>query len=218
MLDNNDFRLRYFPEEYDMSQGHRMAGFTPLSEDEISLIKKSIRRINADETKFVFNHEKHLNRTCYNPTKDVVYVGRNVFPDVNCNSAHPRDLMSIACVLAHEYYGHRKFRQEYLHDFEEYCVTTSEAEDECRASITAAKECPNLSHEERSHLIQEAHKRAEEFGIVLENDDFMKEVLYGYSDAEAYYSKVFRLSDNTCRECDRTEDEQSANYSIMPPL
>lgn len=182
MLAQNDFRAKYFPEDYNMSGGMRMFGFTPLTDAEISIIKQSIKRIEADETKFIFNHDKHFDRTCYNPIKDVIYVGRNVFPDVESNSIHPRDLMSIACVLAHEYYGHRTYRDEYLGDMEEYCVTTPEAEDECRASITAAKICPGLTREERSYLIQEAHTRAKEYGIPLENDDFMKEVLYGYSE------------------------------------
>lgn len=232
MLTENDFRLKYFPEEYDMSQGMRMSGFAPLTEEEIETIKRSIRRIKADESKFIFNHEKHYSRTCYNPMKDVVYVGRNVFPDINSNSIHPRDLMSVACVLAHEYYGHRAFREEYLNDIEEYCVTTPISEDECRASITAAKTCPGLSREERSHLIQEAHMRAKEFGIPLENDNFMKEVLYGYSNEYSYESEKIDYDDNESeyvpesiensfsdsRNSNRREEDLGMYYNTMPPL
>ena len=63
MLSKNNFRIRYFPENYEMSQGMRMSGFKPLSEEEISTVKNAIKRIGADESKFVFNHEKHLERT-----------------------------------------------------------------------------------------------------------------------------------------------------------
>ena len=47
--------------------------------------------------------------------------------------------MSVACVLAHEYDGHRMFRQEYLEDVDKGVVTTPKWEDEVRASIHAAK-------------------------------------------------------------------------------
>ena len=164
-----------------MSNGMRMYGKEPLTEDEIAIVKQAIKEIQADETIFVFNDPQHMSSTCYSSVADVVYIGRNIFPDTKYGSTHPRDLMSIRAVLAHEYYGHRPYRQEYLSDEKNQKVTTPEWQDECRASITAAQTAPGLSHMDRYHLVQDAVKRAEEYGQWIKTDDFMKEVLYGYS-------------------------------------
>jgi hypothetical protein len=171
----------------NMSNGKRDMSRTPLTESEIEYVKKEIKRIQADESKFVFNDKEHIQKsTCYNFYKDIIYVTRNVFPDIKYASAHPRDLMSVGAVLAHEYYGHRTYREEYLNDFElgENYYTTELWQDECRASITAAKITPGLTQKEKADLIMDAVYRAEEFNHYIEMDKFMKEVLYGYTDGE----------------------------------
>ena len=170
-----------------MSNGMRNMERTPLDDNEIELVKKQIQRIHADETKFIFNDPAHIaGSTCYNYVEDVVYVTKNVFPDKRFGSTHPRDIMSIACVLAHEYYGHRIYRNEYISDMNagQPYKTTSVWQDECRASLTAAKNTPNLTETERRDLVMEAIYRANEAGHYIENDEFMKEVLYGYSSGE----------------------------------
>lgn len=176
-------KFHLHPIEKDMSNGMRMYGSEPLSDAEIKIVKKAIAEIEADEAVFVFNDPTHP-RTCYNAEYDVVYVARNIFPDTSRASTHPRDLMSVRAVLAHEYYGHRTYREEYLHDMQNGTVTTSIGDDEIRASVTAAKITPNLDRIDRVQLIQDAAVRAQEFGVYLENDDFMKEVLYGYSNGD----------------------------------
>jgi hypothetical protein len=107
-------------------------------------------------------------------------------PDNKYGSNHPRDVMSVGAVLAHEYYGHRYYRDEYLLDIEkgDDIFTTPYWEDECRASITAAKITPNLTDLDVSNLIQDAVFRAKETGNLIEMDDFMKEAVYGYTDGE----------------------------------
>ena len=158
---------------------------TPLTDEEIVMVKSAIRKIEADETKFVFNDEDYIAKsTCYNYAEDVIYVTRNVFPETKYGSTHPRDVMSVAAVIAHEYYGHRIFRDEYLADREKGndFHTTPIWEDECRASITTAKIAPNLTQMERANLIQDAVFRAREYGQLIVMDDFMKEVVYGYSE------------------------------------
>ena len=107
---------------------------------------------------------------------------RNVFPDDKYGSTHPRDLMSVGAVLAHEYYGHRPYREEYLSDMEkgDDFHTTPIWQDECRASINAAKIAQNLTERDKSNLVLDAIYRAKEFGHLIEMDDFMKEVVYGY--------------------------------------
>lgn len=180
--------IRYMTDDNkNMSNGMRDFSGTPLTEEEIEFIKTQIRRIGADISVFVFNDPAHMKTsTCYNFIDDRIYVTRNVFPDTKYGSTHPRDVMSVAAVLAHEYYGHRAYRDEYLHDYNigPTYHTTELWKDECRASITAAKTTPNLSELERSNLVMDAIYRAQEFNHRIEMDDFMKEVLYGYTSGE----------------------------------
>lgn len=170
-----------------MSNGMRNTSRTPLTEDEILFIKSEIQRIEADESVFVFNDPDHMmDSTCYNFEEDIVYVTRNVFPDVKYASAHPRDTMSVGAVLAHEYYGHRPNRQEYLTDWEKGkdFHTTPIWQDECRASLTAAQIAPGLTEIDRRDLVLDAVFRAKEYGQLIEMNDFMKEAVYGYGKNE----------------------------------
>ena len=171
----------------DMANGMRDTSRTPLSEEEIDYIKSEIQRIGADETVFVFNDEEHIAlSTCYNFVEDKIYVTRNVFPDEKYGSTHPRDLMSVGAVLAHEYFGHRPYREEYLSDMEQGddYHTTPIWQDECRASINAAKTARGLTDRDMSNLVMDAIYRAKEYGHLIEMDDFMKEVVYGYPNGE----------------------------------
>ena len=179
-LDLSILNFSKIDENKKMSNGMRDISHKPLTEDEINLLKKEIKRIEADESVFVFNSPKHQD-TCYSPKDDKVYVGRNVFSNTDDGSIHPRDVMSPAAVLAHEYYGHRYYRKEYL----ETPDLTPEWQDECRASITASKKAKNLKDTERKDLVMDARYRAWEYGQVLEMDDYMKEAVYGkYTDNE----------------------------------
>ena len=176
-----------FIDDKAMANGMRDMSKTPLTDEEIAFVRKEIKRIGADEKRFVFNDEAHIaSSTCYDFVDDLIYVTRNVFPDTKYGSTHPRDVMSVGAVLAHEYYGHRSYREEYHSDWlkGKDFHTTPLWQDECRASITAAKITPNLSEKEKSDLVMDAIYRAKEYGNLIEMDDFMKGVLYGYSSTE----------------------------------
>ena len=200
----------------DMANGMRDTSKTPLSKEEINYVKSEIHRIGADETVFVFNDEEHLTlSTCYNFVEDKIYVTRNVFPDEKYGSTHPRDLMSVGAVLAHEYFGHRPYREEYLFDMAQgdNYHTTPIWQDECRASINAAKTAHNLTDRDKSNLVMDAIYRAKEFGHLIEMDDFMKEVVYGYSNGEKnithnitpinYVSEASQIGTTEKRICER---------------
>ena len=58
--------------------------------------------------------------------------------------------MSVGAVLAHEYYGHRSMREEYL---KEETDTTNTALDEFKASFLAYKNAPNLTDEENYEIV-----------------------------------------------------------------
>ena len=193
-----------------MANGMRNMSRTPLSEEEIEYVKSEIQRIQADESIFIFNDKEHITRsTCYGIIEDKIYVTRNVFPDDTYGSIHPRDLMSVGAVLAHEYYGHRIYRDEYLADLErdDGIPTTPYWQDECRASITAAKLAQNLTELDKSYLVQDAIYRAKEAGHLIEMDDFMKEAIYGYTNGEKNITKQITTI-NYVRE--------ESNYGIKP--
>ena len=147
--------------------GLRRSPLNTLSEMEIEHLKNEIRAINADENVFIFNKGQY---TGYIGEIDTIYVRGNVFP-ANDGSIHPRDLMSERAVIAHEYYGHRAYRETKLQD--------GSWNDEFRASYMAAKNTPNLSGEDRKYLILDAVERAKEAGVTIKCNKFMRGILYG---------------------------------------
>ena len=147
--------------------GLRRSPFNILSESEIKHLKGEIRAIEADERIFKFNR---YDSTSYYEDQDIISVRANVFPDKS--SAHPRDLMSERAVLAHEYYGHRSYRNTR--------VERGAWNDEFRASYMAAKNAPNLTDEDRRCLVLDALERAKEAGVKITYNDFIRRILYGY--------------------------------------
>ena len=70
-------------ENKEMSNGNRDMSRTILTDKEIEFVKSEIRRIGADESRFVFNDEAHIqSSTCYNFITDLIYVTRNVFSEL----------------------------------------------------------------------------------------------------------------------------------------
>lgn len=170
------------------ANGMRSSRFHILTEEERAIVLREIRAIDADESRFIFHNPNH-NRTCYEPEEDIIYIAGDILPDINSASNHTRDLMSIRAVLAHEYYGHRPHRAEYLQDIKQEYYTIPRWKDEFRASYEAARYCPNLSQMDKYHLIQDAIDRCQEAGYQIKNDGFMQEVLYGYRTEEEYYTE-----------------------------
>ena len=148
--------------------GLRRSPFHVLSEVEIEHLKNEIKAIEADESVFVFNI---FAITGYSDDSDKISICGSVFPSGD-NSMHPRDLMSERAVLAHEYYGHRAYKNT---DFKK-----GSWNDEFRASYMAAKNTPNLSEEDKKYLILDAIERAKEAGVSITYNSFMRRVIYGY--------------------------------------
>ena len=176
--------------EKPLAMGLRKPPSRLLSEDEIRQLKDDILAIGADETVFVYNSEQ-VRGTCYRPQDDKVHAKGNVLGD--SNSTHPRDLMSSRAVLAHEYYGHRPYREKYLSEFEMIDLSDDESLltlsnrgwiDEFRASYVAAKNAPGLSDQERYYLVLDALERAKEANISISYNDFIRRVLYGQDKIE----------------------------------
>jgi len=152
----------------NMANGLRKSADIKLSENDKKHLLSEIDEINADRNVFVFRDGYGSG---YSDERDKVYVSSNIFPS-NDGSNHPRDLMSERAALAHEYYGHRANRGTKL--------PNGAWNDEFRASYMAAKNCPNLSDDDRRYLILDALERAKESGVAIKNNNFIRKILYGY--------------------------------------
>ena len=155
---------------YKTIHGARKSPFYILTYDDISFLKNEIIRIGADISIFKFN-DPRFRGTGYSDSLDVVILKGNVLPDLTSGTTHPRDVMSPCAVIAHEYYGHRFYRNSPLPN--DYW------QDEYRASRNAAEITPNLTDEERQHLVMDALERKREAGINPVLDEFEKKILYG---------------------------------------
>ena len=153
--------------ERNMAQGYRKSCFIPLSNEDKLHLMNEIKAIGAEPKVFIFrdNHG-----SSYDDTFDVVFLSSNIFPSTD-DSEHPRDRMSERAAIAHEYYGHRANRGT--------AVNKGAWNDEFRASYMAAKNCPNLSDEDRRYLVMDALERAKEAGVSIHYNDFIRGVLYG---------------------------------------
>lgn len=140
--------------EHNFSMGLRRATKS-ISDEEVDIIYKEIKRINADPSVFSIDRTGRA-KTAYREVSDIIVVGSNVFPDLD-NPTNMTDKLSVACVLAHEYYGHRSMRDEYL---KEEVDTTNSSLDEFKASFIAYKNTPNLTEEEREMLLYQAYETA----------------------------------------------------------
>lgn len=168
--------------EYHTAAGNRRSPFHILSDGEIEQIKQEIRAIDADVNDFVFNSSV-TKGTCFLASDGKVHIKGNIFPDEY--STHPRDKMSVRAVLAHEYYGHRPYREQYLREDSEASpeamnrIIANAWADEFRASYMAAKNAPGLSREDRYFLVMDSLSRAREAGIAIRYNAFIRRVLYG---------------------------------------
>ena len=162
--------------------GNRRSPYHVLSDDEINMIRREIKAIGANEDDFVINSSS-VKGTCFLASDGKVHIKGNIFPDEY--SDHPRDKMSIRAVLAHEYYGHKPYRDQYLREDNERSpkalnrIFARAWADEFRASYMAAKNAPNLSDEDRYYLIMDSLSRAKEAGVTVKYNDFIRRVLHG---------------------------------------
>ena len=169
-------------EEKRTAAGNRKSPLYELTEQDIKFVSTEIETIGADLNDFVFN-SKAVRGTCFLASDGKVHIKGNIFPDEN--SKHPRDIMSVRAVLAHEYYGHRPYREQYIREDNDNSpdsinrIMSRAWADEFRASYMAAKNTPNLSDEDRYFLIRDSLSRAKEAGVSIKYNDFIRRVLYG---------------------------------------
>jgi len=147
--------------------GLRQSALKELNSDEIKYIKSEFSEIGGDPDKLRFNKGSS---TLYRDDIDAINIRGDIFPDLN--EIHPRSVMSERAVLSHEYYGHAANRGT--------TAIIGSWNDEFRASYMVAKNAPNLSEIDRYHLIQGAISRAQEAGVSIRPNEFMRRILYGY--------------------------------------
>ena len=152
-----------------LPSGLRRSPYYILSDAEIEVLQTDIKALQADSNVFKFNIGR---RTSYNDESDEVRIRGYVLPDKN--STHPRDIMSARAVLAHEYYGHRPYRNA------KKPLPYGSWNDEFRASYMAAMNAPGLTDDDRKYLILDALERARTAGVNITYNSFIRKVLYGY--------------------------------------
>ncbi len=146
--------------------GLRRSPSVELDRQTVARLQKEFEEVGGDSSVLRFNEGP---RTSYVDAKDVVYVRGDVLPDEG--ALHPRSIMSSRAAMAHESI-HRRYRGTRLEP--------GAWNDEFRASYLAAKTCPGLSEVDRMHLIQDAALRAQEAGVPIRPNAFMRRTLYGY--------------------------------------
>jgi len=157
------------PDPRGLAVGVRKSPYHILTNSEIDVLIKDAEAIKADISVFKFNEGQH---TSYSDIFDEVRIRGDVLP--NLDSIHPRDLMSSRAVLAHEYYGHRPYRNA------EDQLPIGSWNDEFRASYMAAKNAPGLSDDDRRYLVLDALDRAKTAGVSIKHNSFIRRVLHGY--------------------------------------
>ena len=156
--------------------GNRAPAYYMLRYDEILLIIKEAEAIGIAPEYMRFNNP-NVDGTSYDPWLDTINIRGNIFSDPH--SPHPRDVMSVKAVLAHEYYGHRPYRAQYLLELEKG-TSRDTWNDEFRASYMAALKAPGLSDDERRSLMLDAVARATEAQVAIQLNKTMRMMIYGY--------------------------------------
>lgn len=152
----------------EMANGQRRSVFEPLSDSDKKFIYSESEAIGIPKDIIVFR-EGHV--TGYLDSRDKIYISSSVFPSGD-GSLHNRDNLSVRAVLAHEYYGHRRYRNTPLKQ--------GSWQDEFRASYSAAINAPNLSPKDRQMLMRDALDRASEVGVKIKITETIRRFLYGH--------------------------------------
>lgn len=146
--------------------GLRQSARIILDALEIERIKQEFLEIGGDLELLRFNEGV---QTGYLEKRGVFTIRGDILPRLEVN--HPRSMMSSRAVLAHEL-GHMHYRGTIL--------APGAWNDEFRASYWAAKHVPNLTEQDQVHLIQDAISRAQEAGVSIRINQFMRGILYGF--------------------------------------
>jgi hypothetical protein len=146
--------------------GLRQSARIILDSLEIESLKQEFIEIGGDVELLRFNEGV---QTGYLEKRGVFTIRGDVLPNLDSN--HPRSVMSTKAVLAHEL-GHMRYKGTSL--------APGAWNDEFRASYWAAKHVPNLTEQDQVHLIQDAISRAQEAGVNIRINQFMRGLLYGF--------------------------------------
>jgi len=156
------------------SASSRMPAYNLVDGADMDLVVSEAKSIGIEPDYLRFN-SSGANGTSYDPTDDIVDIKGDVFPRLT--EAHPRARMSIRAVLAHEFYGHRPNRAQYLWELENNIpFELDEWQDEFRASYNASKADIDLSVADRACLHDDAISRAEEKQAYGKLEKLLKEL------------------------------------------
>ena len=129
----------------------------PLSTKQVEQMKDYANNLGMPRDRIRYGD--HYN-TSYGSNFDMLYIGTDVLPSNNPQTANAR--LSWKSAIAHEVVGHR-----------ESCIKgwaqKAELLDEVQASIRAARFAPGLSKVERINLLRDAGERAQESNLRLKD-------------------------------------------------
>lgn len=154
--------------------GLRTLSENKLSEEEMSEVIKAAESLDIPKTVLVFNDEQTImgvDGTGYRRDEDMIYITRDIFPDKSKQPLHARDLLSVRCMLAIEYYGRRKFCKKAPQ-------VTMTWKDEVAIIVDTARFAPSLTDYERSIAYQYAGTVADEHGYALIRDAYGNSLFY----------------------------------------
>lgn len=166
-LGTNENKSRGLSDSRDMASGMRRDATRILTPEDIVYVSAEAESIDIPTDILAFNEGTS---TSFNDATGVINVRGDVFPDRT--STENRDRLSVRATLAHEYYGHRRYRGTLLRP--------GDWRDEFRASYRAAIDTPNLSAEDRAMLMVDAYQRASDAGVTLKYSREYTRIVYGY--------------------------------------
>jgi hypothetical protein len=146
--------------------GLRRPALETIEPEEIARLRQEFADLGGDPSMLRFNSGSI---TGFRDDRNFIQVRGDVNPVPD--ALHPRSAMSSKAALGHEL-GHAAHRGTPL--------PVGAWNDEFRASYWAAKNLPNLSDEDRIHLILDAMERAREAGVSFRPNVLMRRILYGY--------------------------------------
>lgn len=150
-----------------LANNRRSNRFYKLTTEDIKSVSEDAAAINVPVSILKFNNGF---QTGFDEISGIINIRGDIFPDVGSKSN--RDLLSVRCVLAHEYYGHYKSHPS--------SFKVGDWRDEFRASYKASINTPNLSDEERRMLMIDAYDRAKEAGVSVSYNSIARRIIHGY--------------------------------------
>ena len=137
-----------------------------LTASEIAFVTDQWTSLGGNPSVLRFNEGRFTGAS----DRGVVYIRGDVFPTAS-ESLHPTATLTVRETLAHEM-GHMQYIDT--------GVKPGAWNDEFRASYWASRNVPGLTQAEQFNLVRDALQRAQDAGVSVNKNSYIRSVLYGY--------------------------------------